>query len=120
MFGVETEDVSVTEGDCVTLHTGVEKQKDDLIVWYYGPEKTLVVQINGKASSTIIVDRVKGRVEVDSQTGSLTFTNITTTDSGRYNLKISSNKRVSYKRFSVSVYGEYFNFSDLDTLQIYE
>ncbi|XP_058615372.1 uncharacterized protein LOC131529614 isoform X2 [Onychostoma macrolepis] len=104
VFGVETEDVSVTQGDSVTLHTGVEKQKDDLIVWYYGPEKTLVVQINGKASSTIIADRVVGRVQVDSQTGSLTFTNIRTTDSGLYNLKISSSNKVSYKRFSVSVY----------------
>ncbi|XP_016388461.1 uncharacterized protein LOC107724167 isoform X1 [Sinocyclocheilus rhinocerous] len=104
VFGVETEDVWGMEGDPVTLHTGVEKQKDDLIVWYYGPEKTLDVQINGKASKTIIADRVVGRVQVDSQTGSLTFTNIRTTDSGLYNLKISSNNRVSYKRFSVSVY----------------
>ncbi len=115
MFGVETEDVSVMEGDPVPLLTGVKKQKDDLIVWYYGPEKTLDVQINGKASSTIIADRVKGRVEVDIQTGSLNFTNIRTTDSGLYNLKISSNNRVSYKRFRVSVNGEYFNFIDLDT-----
>uniref|UniRef100_A0A673IRG2 Immunoglobulin domain-containing protein n=1 Tax=Sinocyclocheilus rhinocerous TaxID=307959 RepID=A0A673IRG2_9TELE len=118
VFGVETEDVWGMEGDPVTLHTGVEKQKDDLIVWYYGPEKTLDVQINGKASKTIIADRVVGRVQVDSQTGSLTFTNIRTTDSGLYNLKISSNNRVSYKRFSVSVYGEYFNFNDRDTLQL--
>ncbi len=103
------------EGDSVTLHTGVEKQKDDLIVWYYGPDKTLVVQINGKASSTIIADRVKGRVEVDNQTGSLTITKTSTTDSGLYKLKISSKNRVSYKRFRVSVYGEYFNFIDLDT-----
>ncbi|XP_016345162.1 uncharacterized protein LOC107691179 isoform X2 [Sinocyclocheilus anshuiensis] len=104
VFGVETEDVWGMEGDPVTLHTGFEKQKDDLIVWYYGPEKTLDVQINGKASKTIIADRVAGRVQVDGQTGSLTFTNIRTTDSGLYNLKISSNNRVSYKRFSVSVY----------------
>uniref|UniRef100_A0A8C1A0V5 Ig-like domain-containing protein n=1 Tax=Cyprinus carpio carpio TaxID=630221 RepID=A0A8C1A0V5_CYPCA len=106
MFGVKTEDVSVMEGDSVTLHTGVEKQKDDLIVWHYGPEKTLDVLINGKASKTIIADRVVDRVQVDNQTGSLTFINIRTTDSGLYNLKISSNNRVSYKTFIVTVYDQ--------------
>ncbi|XP_073699811.1 natural killer cell receptor 2B4-like [Garra rufa] len=104
VFGVETEEVLVMEGNPVKLPTGVEKQKDDMIVWYYGPEKTLVAQINGKASNTIIGDRVTGRVQLDSQTGSLTITNIRTTDSGLYNLKITSNNRVSYKRFRVSVY----------------
>uniref|UniRef100_A0A8C1VD10 Ig-like domain-containing protein n=1 Tax=Cyprinus carpio TaxID=7962 RepID=A0A8C1VD10_CYPCA len=104
VFGVETEDVSVMEGDSVTLHTRVVKQKDDLIVWYYGPENTLVAQINGKASKTMIADRVIDRVQVDNQTGSLNFTNIRSTDSGLYNLKISSNNRVSYKIFIVTVY----------------
>ncbi|XP_073700739.1 CD48 antigen-like [Garra rufa] len=104
VFGVETEEVLVMEGNPVKLPTGVEKQKDDMIVWYYGPEKTLVAQINGKASNTIIGDRVAGRVQLDSQTGSLTITNIRTTDSGLYNLKITNNNRVSYKRFRVSVY----------------
>ncbi|XP_050951485.1 CD48 antigen-like [Labeo rohita] len=104
VFGDETEDVLVMEGETVTLHTGVEKQKDDLMVWYYGPGKTVVAQINGKASNNIIGERFTGRVQLDTQTGSLTFTNIRTTDSGLYNLKITSNNRVSYKRFSVSVY----------------
>ncbi|KAK7127097.1 hypothetical protein R3I94_018323 [Phoxinus phoxinus] len=36
--------------------------------------------------------------------GSLTILNTTPADSGLYNLKITSQKRVSYKRFSVTVY----------------
>uniref|UniRef100_A0A8C1R2G8 Ig-like domain-containing protein n=1 Tax=Cyprinus carpio TaxID=7962 RepID=A0A8C1R2G8_CYPCA len=104
VFGDETEYVSVMEGDSVTLHTGVVKQKDDRILWYFGPENILIAQLNGKASSTKIYGRVAGRGTLDSQTGSLTITNISTTDSGLYNLKITSKNRVSYKTSIVTVY----------------
>lgn len=112
VFGVETEGMSVMEGSSVTLQTGVNKQNDDLIVWYFGPANTLVAQINGKANSIIIHESVVRRMQLDND-GSLAILNITTADSGLYNLKISSKKRVSYKRFSVKVYGEYSKFSIL-------
>ncbi|XDV22053.1 hypothetical protein PO909_027026 [Leuciscus waleckii] len=95
--------MAVMEGSSVTLQTGVNKQNDDLIVWYFGPANTLVAQINGKANSTKIHESVVRRMRLDND-GSLTILNITTADSGLYNLKITSKKRVSYKRFSVTVY----------------
>ncbi|KAK7137271.1 hypothetical protein R3I93_017373 [Phoxinus phoxinus] len=103
VFGVETEGMSVMEGSSVTLQTGVHKQDDDLIVWYFGPANTLVAQINGKANSIRIHESVVRRMQLDNN-GSLTILNTTPADSGLYNLKITSQKRVSYKRFSVTVY----------------
>ncbi|XP_077081896.1 uncharacterized protein LOC143735634 [Siphateles boraxobius] len=103
VFGVETEEVTVMDGSSVTLQTGINKQNDDLIVWYFGPSNTLVAQINGKANSTIIHESVVRRMQLEND-GSLTILNITTADSGLYNLKITSKKRVSYKIFSVTVY----------------
>ncbi|KAL0161685.1 hypothetical protein M9458_045410, partial [Cirrhinus mrigala] len=67
------ESVSVMEGDSVTLHNDVNKTQDGIINWYF--------------NSTHI-------------TGSLTLTNITITDSGRYFLQIVN---VNDKIFSVSV-----------------
>uniref|UniRef100_A0A671PJF4 Ig-like domain-containing protein n=1 Tax=Sinocyclocheilus anshuiensis TaxID=1608454 RepID=A0A671PJF4_9TELE len=90
VFGVKTEDVSVVEGDSVTLHTGTEKQKDDRLLWYFGPENSLIGQINGKVNSSMIYGGFNVRGKLDNQTGSLTITNISTTDSGLYNLKIST------------------------------
>ncbi|XDV22039.1 hypothetical protein PO909_027012 [Leuciscus waleckii] len=109
--------MAVMEGSSVTLQTGVNKQNDDLIVWYFGPANTLVAQINGKANSTKIHESVVRRMRLDND-GSLNILNITTADSGLYNLKITSKKRVSYKRFSVTVFGEYSKFRNLDNLPI--
>ncbi|KAA0711787.1 hypothetical protein E1301_Tti019102 [Triplophysa tibetana] len=103
VFGDEVK--SVMEGDSVTLNTDVIKQRDDLIVWCYGPDDAVVAIINGKVGSTKLSDdeRYKDRLELNDQTGSLTINNLTTNHSGVYKLKISSNKTVSYKRFNVTV-----------------
>ncbi len=106
--GDETKDMLVTEGDSVTLDTGVAKQKDDLIVWSFGPENILVAKVNGKAGSSRLYGSITSRGKLDLQTGSLTITKTSTTDSGLYKLKISSKNRVSYKRFNVAVNGESF------------
>ncbi|XP_050951570.1 natural killer cell receptor 2B4-like [Labeo rohita] len=100
VFGDETEVVSVMEGDSVTLHRDVENQKEDVIVWSFGPKNTLIGKIIGMAVSTWKFERV----QPDSQTGSITFTNISTTDSGLYHLKIRKKNKVSYKTFNVTVY----------------
>ncbi|TRY69637.1 hypothetical protein DNTS_032753 [Danionella cerebrum] len=38
-------------GESLTLHTGVKKEKDDLIVWFSGQDNRLLAKLNGKADS---------------------------------------------------------------------
>ncbi|XP_056614001.1 hepatic and glial cell adhesion molecule-like [Triplophysa dalaica] len=105
VFGDEVKSLSVTEGESVTLHTDIVKQTDDKIVWYYGPENTFVARINGMNISTIYSDdeRFKDRMKLNDQTGDLTITHITSQHSGLYKLKISRNKKASYKNFNLTV-----------------
>uniref|UniRef100_A0A8C1LEX3 SLAM family member 9-like n=1 Tax=Cyprinus carpio TaxID=7962 RepID=A0A8C1LEX3_CYPCA len=108
--GVETDGVSVfvTEGDSVTLLTGIKKNQEDRIRWYCND--TRIAQINGDPSKTCTdvqcnegTERFRDRLKLDHQTGSLTIMNITNTDSGLYQLKIFSKNKY---RFNVTVYGE--------------
>uniref|UniRef100_A0A8C1Z155 Immunoglobulin domain-containing protein n=1 Tax=Cyprinus carpio TaxID=7962 RepID=A0A8C1Z155_CYPCA len=101
--------VSVVEGDSVTLESGVtEIQTDDLIAWTFGRPETLIARINKEnvIFSTSDGDAVgfRGRLKLDHQTGSLTITNIRTTDSGLYNVTIKRTKTHITNRFSVTVY----------------
>ncbi|XP_051763295.1 carcinoembryonic antigen-related cell adhesion molecule 1-like isoform X6 [Ctenopharyngodon idella] len=107
--GVDTDRVSVMEGDSVTLHTGVKKTQEDSMKWYF--KDIRIAQINGDSSKTCTDvqckdsdERFRGRLKLDHQTGSLTITNITNTDSGEYTLKISGGSGHE-KIFSVTVHG---------------
>ncbi len=105
--------MSVTEGDSVSLHTGVETNQQDRIKWYFND--TRIAQITGDLSK-ICTDvqcnegneRFRDRLELDHQTGSLTIMNIRNTDSGLYQLKIFSSNSTE-KIFSVSVSGKSFH-----------
>ncbi len=96
------------EGDSVTLNTGfTEMMDDDVILWRFGSENSLIVQINVMAGSLTVYDDVLGgkfrdRLKLDHQTGSLTIKNTRTEHTGLYKLQTNS---VS-KSFSLSVYGE--------------
>ncbi|XP_065100537.1 SLAM family member 5-like isoform X2 [Paramisgurnus dabryanus] len=109
VFGVDGDEVkSVTVGDSVTLHTDITQiQTDQQILWMFGPKETRIAEIIKRANLSFIDDndgRFKGTLKLDSQTGSLTITNITITNSGLYKLTIISNKGTSYKRYNVTVY----------------
>ncbi|KAG1946342.1 hypothetical protein F2P79_013808 [Pimephales promelas] len=101
-------ELSVTEGDSVTLHICVEKKEEEMLKWYFNESR--IAQINGDLSK-ICTDvqckdgdeRFRDRLKLDHQTGSLTIMNIRITDSGEYQLKNSSSKN-SEKIFSVSVH----------------
>uniref|UniRef100_A0A671NB58 Immunoglobulin domain-containing protein n=1 Tax=Sinocyclocheilus anshuiensis TaxID=1608454 RepID=A0A671NB58_9TELE len=68
--------VSVTEGDSVTLKSGVtDIQTDDEIEWKF----------NGTR-----IAQFRDGLQLDSQTGDLKISNIRTADSGQYKVKISS------------------------------
>ncbi|XP_059399646.1 SLAM family member 9-like [Carassius carassius] len=86
--------MSVMEGDSVTLQTDatdIPRKNIRYIQWRFGPEKALVViQFNKEAPDVnyFNTERFRGRLQIDSQTGSLTIRNIRTTDSGLYQLQM--------------------------------
>ncbi|XDV23408.1 hypothetical protein PO909_027988 [Leuciscus waleckii] len=94
---------SVAEGSSTTLKNTAKIQEDDLLLWMFGAEKSLVA-IN--ATRTFKTDeRFAGRVKLD-ETGSLTITNIRTEDYGHYKLQIINSKKTTHKRFNLSDTGE--------------
>ncbi|XDV23397.1 hypothetical protein PO909_027980 [Leuciscus waleckii] len=95
--------VSVMEGDSVTLHTYVtEVQKYLMVQWTFG--STRIAEVNRLMQTRSMYDeRFRDRLKLDDQTGSLTITNIRTTDSGLYQLTIVS-RETSYMSFNLIVY----------------
>ncbi|KAL1277135.1 hypothetical protein QQF64_023808 [Cirrhinus molitorella] len=78
VVGDKDEMKSVMEGDSITLHTDTEMRNNDLIRWRFG--NYLIAEINKTANSTTVYDGVLGgrfrdTLQVDNETGSLTFTN---------------------------------------------
>ncbi|XP_067271122.1 CD48 antigen-like [Pseudorasbora parva] len=100
----EVKSVSVTEGDSVTLNTDVKVQTDDLILWFFGPQDTRIAEIHRQNIYTYDSNTAfEKRLQMDSQTGSLTIRNIRSEHTGLYKLTVIS-RRTSYKRFNVTVY----------------
>ncbi|KAK9967247.1 hypothetical protein ABG768_001654 [Culter alburnus] len=107
---VGSDEVSVKEGDSVTLHTGVQTKQQEDIKWYFNSIR--IAQISGDLSFICTdvqcnegTERFRDRLKLDHQTGSLTIMNIIDTDSGGYKLKIIFSSSDSEKIFSVSVSG---------------
>ncbi|XP_059426038.1 uncharacterized protein LOC132160294 isoform X2 [Carassius carassius] len=104
----ETKRKSVKEGDSVTLDTDVIKTPNDLMTWYFN--NSLIAEITGDHSKICTDDeckkRFRDRLKLDHQTGSLTIMNTRTTDSGEYQLQISSSSIsiIRWKTFIVSVF----------------
>ncbi|XP_050959834.1 uncharacterized protein LOC127161234 [Labeo rohita] len=100
--------VSVLEGDLVTLNFDLtEIMDDDLILWRFGNENTLIAEFNAEADSMTVYDdvldgRFRDRLKLDNQTGSLTITNTTTEHVGVYQRQ--TNRMI--KSFILTVYGE--------------
>ncbi|KAK7136704.1 hypothetical protein R3I93_016909 [Phoxinus phoxinus] len=108
LFYVNVE-VSVTEGDSVTLNTGVQTNQQEDIKWYFNDVR--IAEISGDLSDICTdvqcedgPERFRGRLKLDHQTGSLTITHTTNTDAGVYELKLISSSSISEKIFRVSVY----------------
>uniref|UniRef100_A0A8C2ALC5 Ig-like domain-containing protein n=1 Tax=Cyprinus carpio TaxID=7962 RepID=A0A8C2ALC5_CYPCA len=111
LTGVFGNSVSVMEGDLVTLNSLnsdlTEIREGDDILWKFGAEKSLIAKMNKKrkifSTHNAPDERFRDRLKLDSQTGSLTITDITTEHAGLYELEISGAKLTS-KTFNVSVY----------------
>ncbi|XP_051977492.1 uncharacterized protein LOC127639481 [Xyrauchen texanus] len=100
---------TVLEGDSVTLHTNItEVQRDDLILWRFGPRNTRIAEIIKRDQINFISvsnDEIfRDKLQLNNQTGSLTIKNITITHTGLYQLEMIRSGGTSVKRFSVTVY----------------
>ncbi|ROL49289.1 hypothetical protein DPX16_4340 [Anabarilius grahami] len=98
--------VSVTEGNSVTLKTGAtEIQRDDEVLWKFGPQDLVIAQIHKKAGNISYADdeRFRDKLQLDQQTGDLTISDIRIRISGDYHLQITSSKATKTKRFKVIV-----------------
>ncbi|KTF76136.1 hypothetical protein cypCar_00038778 [Cyprinus carpio] len=109
VFGdmVTVESVSVLEGDSVTLDSDLTKMMDeDVILWRFGSENTLIAEIDVMADSSMTVyddvldERFRDRLKLDHQTGSLIITNTRTEHTGLYQLQSNS----VIKSFTLTVY----------------
>ncbi|XP_059424771.1 uncharacterized protein LOC132159250 [Carassius carassius] len=95
--GVVADDGStiLTEGDSVTLNTGVKINQQDVVLWYFNNSRIAAIAGDLSFICTDVqckndTERFRNRLKLDHQTGSLTIMNITNTDSGGYMLRISS------------------------------
>ncbi|XP_073669658.1 SLAM family member 5-like isoform X2 [Paramisgurnus dabryanus] len=96
------------EGDSVTLHTDIEINTDDHILWKFVTGEATIAHIFKALNRVTIYDgvldeRFIDRLQLNNQTGDLTITNITTEDSGLYQIVIRNTEKTSY-RFHVTVY----------------
>ncbi|ROL48899.1 CD48 antigen [Anabarilius grahami] len=107
------DEISVWKGDSVTLNSDLtEMKRYDWIRWRFGPENTLIAEINKEFDRIAVYDdvldgRFRDRLKLDKQTGSLTITNITTEHAGDYKLlmkKLRFSHSFSLKAFGVTVY----------------
>ncbi len=102
-------DVSVMEGDSVTLHTGVKTNQQEKIKWYFNDIRIAQISVNQHKICTDVQckdgdERFRGRLKLNKQTGSLTIMNTRTSDAGLYKLQIINSRISIMKRFSVSEY----------------
>ncbi|XP_065099504.1 uncharacterized protein [Paramisgurnus dabryanus] len=104
--GVFGDEVSVMEGDSVTLHTNtvIQALNDVTIIWKFGAQKTRIANnVNNFSIYDDVLDgKFRGRLQLNNQTGDLIITDIRTTDSGLYEVDIHVvSKETQKKSFNV-------------------
>ncbi len=109
VFGVETDEIKsvlVMEGESVTLNTDVSVTQRNKILWKFGEQGVLIALLDDNEVSLFngTEGQFRDRLQLDSQTGSLTITNTRTTDSGLYELNIKGGPGDRVKTLSVTVY----------------
>ncbi|KAA0711833.1 hypothetical protein E1301_Tti021275 [Triplophysa tibetana] len=92
-FSVSLQKTVIETQSSVTLESDVtELQSDDVIEWIFRDKVIVIFSTNNKLFTD--EQRLRDRLQVDDQTGSLIITNIRTQDAGLYKVKISSSSRV--------------------------
>ncbi|XP_077081633.1 uncharacterized protein LOC143735403 isoform X1 [Siphateles boraxobius] len=101
--------ISLVEGEPVTLYPDTEIQKDDVILWMFGDEDTLIAQMTekyifGRKTREATDGRFGDQLKLDKRTGSLTIKSTRTEHSGLYKLQITrSNRGTINERFKVAI-----------------
>uniref|UniRef100_A0A8C9RFM9 Immunoglobulin domain-containing protein n=1 Tax=Scleropages formosus TaxID=113540 RepID=A0A8C9RFM9_SCLFO len=112
---VERRQLTAMKGRSITLEAGTaELRRDSHVVWLFGsPEPTTVMAalFDGR-SSTDYSDRFGDRLQLDTRTVSLTLSNLSTGDTGIYQLKLLKGD-LPVATFTLSVYGEYCSPANL-------
>nr|XP_003201040.2 SLAM family member 9-like [Danio rerio] len=103
--GAGVKSVSIIEGDSVTLESSLtEIQSSDVIMWRFGEILLATIYTKDEKRKTSYPDeRIRDRLKLDSQTGSLTITNSRISDSGLYTVTSSSSTTL-LNTFSLTVY----------------
>jgi len=97
--------VSVMEGDSVTLNPELtDIQRDEEILWMFNNSRIAKIKKNPTYDND---ERFKDRLKLD-QTGSLTISDIRTTNSGLYKLNTIIENKEFIKEFRVTVNGEHY------------
>ncbi|XP_056304009.1 uncharacterized protein LOC130216144 isoform X2 [Danio aesculapii] len=102
--------ISVTEGDSVTLHTGVQTNLDKYkdIIWYFNGIRIAQIIADLRFICTDVqcnegTERFNDKLKLDIRTGSLTIRDIRKTHSGEYHLVVKSSRE---KIFNVTVHDD--------------
>ncbi|XP_056303285.1 uncharacterized protein LOC130215494 isoform X2 [Danio aesculapii] len=108
--------VSVKEGESVTLKPDAVIERDDQILWKFGPQETLIAEVNGNTREISTGDcadgRFRDRLMLDSKTGSVTITNTASEHVGVYKLKIISSTGTSYQTFILTLIQDVMSVSE--------
>ncbi|XDV23428.1 hypothetical protein PO909_028006, partial [Leuciscus waleckii] len=119
----EDKTVSVKEGESVTLNTDAEIQKDDQIIWMFGPQENLIAEIKGETREISTYDvaggRFRDRLKLDKKTGSLTITNTTAEHIGVYKLQSIGSRGTLYQRFILTVKIAYISVVEGEPVTLY-
>ncbi|XP_059425979.1 uncharacterized protein LOC132160257 isoform X2 [Carassius carassius] len=117
----EKKTVSVKEGNSITLKSGaVEIQRDDEVLWMFGPQEMVIAQIYKKACNISYADdeRFRDKLQLDHQTGDLTISDIRIPISGDYQMKITGSKETKLKRFRVIVREDTRKFTEGESVRL--
>uniref|UniRef100_A0A8C1VWA0 Ig-like domain-containing protein n=1 Tax=Cyprinus carpio TaxID=7962 RepID=A0A8C1VWA0_CYPCA len=80
-----------------------------MILWMFGPEINRIAEIYEEVIDMFNSNVKFGyKLQMDSQTGSLTIRNIRTEHSGLYKLSVFSKRGTAYRNFSVIVYAHLY------------
>ncbi|XP_026119936.1 uncharacterized protein LOC113099076 isoform X1 [Carassius auratus] len=112
------DEISVKEGDSVTLNSGLTEIGYDRIRWEF--EDRLIADIYEWENRFSVYDYVldgRDRLKLDNQTGSLTITNISTERAGRYELVIYRRSRMR-KTFFLNAVNEEISVKKGDSVTL--